>query len=658
MGLPKLLTPVIDAHAALRGPYTAGGAIIRAVVPTALAIAPDLVERHDLEIRTVAPEFRATIPIGRETLFHQIPDAERTRVHSRLRTARIAHGIADFLNEYLRRLNTGSAALVLENVDQADATDRELIAILLRRFDPSLLSLLLCTRTSIEGWPQAEIIEGNTDAAPLGAEDSGDLAARLVASDGTCDDPQALRAYEQLEASERARLHDARADELVTGDWSWRLGAIPYHRERGTDPDAAVTALAAAQDHCFALAFHEACVDLGRRGRARTEPGGGSWWRFTRQMALSLALLGQGEQSEALYDEAYAASADPAVHRVAGYEIAMLYTRHHDPKRHDHMRAMASINAAIAVASLLPDPQDRAFYEIFYQNGKALIELRLGNRAGALRLVDEGIARMDRELPSDRHLLDRCTLLSNRARLLAVLGDTVEALRAYDALLTVDPDYAEYHFDRANLLRSAGQDEAALAAYDIAIRLGPPFPEMYFNRAVLHQAHGDACAALRDLGRVLELEPGYVDAYVNRAGLRTMIGDDDGAADDIRTGLSVDPGNPHLICVRGQLAAAAGDVEQARCDFDTALAAEPGLAAALAGRAALAEAHGDPTAAVRDLTRALAAGEDAALLYNRAVAHRSAGQLAEARTDIAHALTLAPDDPDILQLRVELESAD
>src|SRR5262249_42205360 len=154
---------------------------------------------------------------------------------------------------------------------------------------------------------------------------------------------------------------------------------------------------------------------------------------------------------------------------------------------------------------------------------------------------------------------------------------------------------------------------------------------------------------LRDLSRVLELDPGSTDAYVNRAGLRAMIGDGDGAADDIRTGLSVDPGNPHLICVRGQLAAAAGDAEQARRAFDARLAAEPGLVAALAGRAALAEAHGDPTAAVRDLTRALAAGEDAALLYNRAVAHRSAGQLAEARADIAHALTLAPDDPDIIR---------
>ncbi|GAB3960573.1 hypothetical protein GCM10029978_010220 [Actinoallomurus acanthiterrae] len=656
MGLPELLTPVIDAHAARRGPYTAGGAIIRAVIPTALTIAPDLVERYDLEIRTVAPELRATVPIGRETLFHQIPDAERTRVHSRLRTARIAHGITDFLHEYLSRLNTESAALVLKNVDRADATDHELIAILLRRFDPSLLSLVLCTRTSIEGWPHAEAIEANTDTAPL--DDSADLAARFVAADGTCDDPRALRAYERLEASERARLHDARADELLTGDWSWRLGAIPYHRELGTDPDAAVTALAAAQDHCFALGFHEACVDLGRRGRARTEPGVGSWWRFTRQMALSLALLGQGDESEALYGEACAASADPAVHRVAAYEIAMLYTRHHAPERHDYIRAMASINAAIAIASLLPDPQDRAFYEIFYQNGKALIELRLGNPAGALRLVDEGIRRMDRELPPDRHLLDRCTLLSNRARLLAMLGDTAEALRAYDALLAVDPDYAEYHFDRANLLLAAGQDEAALAAYDTAIRLGPPFPEMHFNRAVLHQARDDSCRALRDLGRVLDLDPGYVDAYVNRAGLRAMIGDDDGAADDIRTGLSVDHGNPHLICVRGQLATAAGDDEQARRDFDTALATEPELVAALAGRAALAEAHGDPATAVRDLTRALAAGEDAALLYNRAVAHRSAGQLAEARADIAHALTLAPDDPDIVQLRTELESID
>ncbi len=619
---------LIDAHARLRGPYAAGGSIVRALVPVA---APDLIERYDLELCTVAPELRATIPVGRETLFEQVAPEERTRIHSSARTTRIAHGLCDFLGHI-----EGPRTIVLENIDHADDTDRELIRVLLRRLDPAVIRLVVCTATR----------EGESAADPVRAD-----ASRFVLTDGTCDDPEVLAAYAALESEERARLHDARADELDGGEWSLRLGAVPFHRERGTDPAAAVAALAFAQDHCFAMAFHHACVDLGRRGRALAEPGSEAWWRFTRQMGLSLTLLGRPSQSEALYAEARAVSEDPVVHRVTGYEIAMLYGRHHDGERRDLRRALAAINDAIAIASLLPDADDRAFYEVFYRNGKAFITMRLGDPEGALRMVDDGIARMNRDFPPDRHPLDRCTLLSNRARLLAMLGDLAGARAAYDDLIAVDPDYAEYRFDRAGLLHAIGDDAHALADYDTAVRLGPPFPEMHHNRAVLRQEIGDLAGALEDLGRVIELDPAYVDAYVNRAGLRVATGDEAGAEADVRDGLAADPGNPHLICVRGQLAA---DPERARADFDAALAQEPGLVAALAGRAALAVDAGAPDDAVADLTRALAAGEEAALLFNRAVAYRSAGRLDEARADLARALMLAPGDSEALSLRDEL----
>ena len=230
--LPPPLIPVIDAHRRLRGPYTAGGAIARAAAKTA---SPDLLARYDLELSTVAPELRATIPVGRETLFNRVRPEERTRVHSSLRTLRIAHGFADFL----RAWGGGGTSLVIENLDEADETDRELFTVLLRRLDPASLTLVLCTAEPAGRWPYAE--------------------------------PLVTGASEAYVAGERAPSRD---------------------RERDTPPGAAVQALADAQDHCFTMAFHHACADYGRRGRALTEPGTPEWWRFTRQMALSLTLLG------------------------------------------------------------------------------------------------------------------------------------------------------------------------------------------------------------------------------------------------------------------------------------------------------------------------------------------------------------------------------
>ncbi|RJL33258.1 tetratricopeptide repeat protein [Bailinhaonella thermotolerans] len=749
---PPPLIPPVDAHARLRGPFTAGGSIVRALVPRLLRAAPELVRAHDLEIRWVAPELRPLVPPTRETLFERIPLADRTRIHSRFRSARVSHGLADLLRDL--PADGSPRSLVVENTHAADPTDRELLEILLRRLDPARLTLVLAGAvpfpagrapvTAHAAAPSREPaavrlggrahgadgasgahaadgtlgtggadgsagVEGGAasgdEASPGPADGAGGVPApsggvwavpsgrgprpgdreatreparRAVAADLTEDDlteddftgddltgdgltgdvtgDGGLAALRALDEKERAALHDARADELAAGEWTWRLGAIPWHRWHGSDPVAAVEALLVAQEHCYAHAFHDACLEFGLRGRELAAYGGADWWRFTKRAALSLTMLGRTREAEELYTEAREASDDPAVHHVAGYEIAMLYARHHEPGRHDYARATAEVNAAIAIASLLPDPHDRAFHEVFYRNGRALIQMRRGDAEGALRAVEEGIARMDAALPPGRHDLDRCTLLSNRARLLTMLGRPEEAVAAYDALLAVDPDYAEYHFDRAGLLHRLGRHAEALAGYDEAVRLGPPFPEMHHNRALLRQALGDEEGALADLGRVLELDPGYVDAYVNRAGLRAAAGDRAGAAADIAEGLSLDPGNPYLICVCAQLAADAGDRAAARADFDRALAAAPDLVAALAGRAALSLDEGDPEAAVADLTRALAVAEDAALLYNRAVAHRAAGRPAAARADLARARELAPDDPDVPALLAALDA--
>lgn len=49
------LLPVVDAHRRLRGPYTAAGAVVRALVRGVLDRAPDLVRRYDIELLSAAP---------------------------------------------------------------------------------------------------------------------------------------------------------------------------------------------------------------------------------------------------------------------------------------------------------------------------------------------------------------------------------------------------------------------------------------------------------------------------------------------------------------------------------------------------------------------------------------------------------------------------
>lgn len=657
VGLAELLPPV-DAHGRLRGPYTAAGTILRALVPGLLEHRPELVQRHDIEVLSASPELREVVPATRETLTSLAVPEERTRFYSRLRTLRIAHGLAELIRDSLddgpRRM------LVIDNAGQADPTDAELMAVMLRRIDPVRLTIVVCAAPSPA--PSPDLVTalrrhaGRRIAQPgpvsrAVAGDDAALAAAYVEGDCTSDDPRLVTAYGKLHPADAARLHDTRADRLeAREELSVRLGAIPFHREHGSDPSGAgARALRFGLDYCIDMGFYDATVDFGRRGRAVIDWADqvSMWWAFTTKMTTALAALGRPEEAEACYDEARAFTANPKYHLQAAYATAMLYTRHHDAEHRDHRKALGWINEAIGISSLLPEPQDRAFHTVFHQNGLALIQVRLGDLTAALRLVDEGLARLDAELPGDKHLLHRSVLLYNKAQVLVSLGRLEEALADYTAVIEADPNYAEYYLDRGNIYRKLGRDKEAMADYETAIRLSPPFPEVYYNRADMLLESGDLEAGLAGLDYVLRLDPGYVDAYVNRAGVRLASGDAAGARADVDAGLVLDPGNPHLTCVLGQLHADAGQTAQARAAYDQAIGRDPGLPAAWAGRAALSHASGDTAAAIADLSRALDLGDDPALRYNRAVGYRTLGRTAEALADLEAAAAFGHDDPDI-----------
>lgn len=661
--LPAPLLQPVDAYRRLRGPYTAAGSIVRGLEDWVLAAAPALVRRHEVELLTVAPELRRSVPASRETLTSLAVPKERTRFYSRLRTLRLAHGLVEFLRDLPVQ---GRVSLVIENLDHADPTDAEFVAVLLRRIDPNRLLVAVGTNAvDLADGPLATALAGYAEPMDMPGGSAGtivgpprpDGAARFVQGDGVSDDPGLLAAYQSSSPAERAHLHDLRADALqANGSPSWSLGAIPYHRERGSDPAAAADAVRAALDYCIDLGFYDATVDLGVRGRAIVDLSSDPdhWWAFTTKMTTSLAALGRSKEAEALYDEARATTTNPTVHVQAAYATAMLYTRHHDADQRNDLRALGWINEAIALSSLHPDPRERAFRVVFNRNGLALIKVHLGELQEALDLVDGGLAELDRQLDHDEYRLHRSVLRYNRGQVYAALGRPDEALADYTAVIDEDPNYPEYHFERGNLLRRLSRNDEALSDYETAIRLSPPFPEVYYNRADLKYTIGDDAGALADFGYVIELDPEYLDAYVNRAGLLIGLRRFDEAHRDVLAGLRIDPRSAHLHCLLGQLATADGDMETARAAFGDAIEADSTLQAAWAGRASLAFEEGDLSGALGDLDRAMELGDSADLRANRAIVLAALGQWAAALSEIDLALTAEPDDPELHRHREEL----
>jgi tetratricopeptide (TPR) repeat protein len=539
---PQPTLALVDAHRRLRGPYTAAGTVLRQLVPSIQARQPALVAAHDIEILAVAPELRTSVPAGRETLTSLAVPAERTRGYSPQRTLRIAHGLVEFLTAAVDH-SAGGQKLVLDNVDAADPTDQEFIAALLRRMDPARITVVVGTAGTDLPHPldlalHQQAIAIRTDPAAKANRAAPEpsqpvLARRYVWSDGSTDDAAAIQAYRSLPPASRAALHEARAAELEqAGEFSLRLGAIPFHHERGQDAGGVgVEALCAALEHCVDMGFYHAAVDLGRRGRAvvdrTSQPE--AYWACTMRLATSLMLLDRTVEAEALYEEARAAIDTPSVHMRTAYATAMLYTRYHAADRKDHDKALTWMDTALASARTWPDPAERAFHTAFQENGLALVEVHRGNLAEALRLVCAGLDRMDAELGPEEHRPHRSVLRYNRGQVHAALGDLDRALADYDAVIEADPNYSEYHLDRGNLLRRLGRPADALADYEAAIRCSPPYPEAYYNRADTLAELGETDRALADFGYVLELDPDHADARLNLAGLLLARGEVDAA---------------------------------------------------------------------------------------------------------------------------------
>ncbi|MEV6722597.1 tetratricopeptide repeat protein [Streptomyces xanthochromogenes] len=633
-------------HQWLRGPCTALTALLRRQVPEAWQAWPDLVDEHRTALLYLVPELAEHIGPPPPSLVNDTPHEERTRYFAERMIRATSHGVVDFLLAHARRRPGPPLTLAFDDVHAASRTEQEFLALLLRRADPGLLRVAVAAGEGPLLPELAAAIREFTEllvAAPASRPAPVPDARGYVRSDCTGDDPAAYAAYRALPAEVRAALHDERAAELeARPDRGLLIGAIPNHRERGADPrGAGRRALRTALELCVAIGYSQATVDLGMRGRALCDPDTDAedYCHFTAKAASALVPLGRYEECVTLYRELRRRYPTPRVQMSTSYALAVLHTRFLEPRDHD--LALEHMNNARALAALEPDPVLGAYYQVFQDNGLALVAMHRGDLELSHELTTRGIARLERELPSDRYVVHRSQLLHNRARVRSALGRLEEAHADFTELIARDPHYVEYHMDRADVRRGLGDLAGALAGYDRAVEVSVPMPELFHNRGGVRAEAGDVEGALADFARALDLEPAEPAPRLARAALLIEADRPREALAELRAGLALHGEDARLLCLAGLAEQALGEPESARAAYDRALAADPSNVPALTDRAVLTFEQGDPLGAVADLTAALAlGGEDPDVLYNRGFALAAAGEPAQALADFSRALAL------------------
>ena len=226
------------------------------------------------------------------------------------------------------------------------------------------------------------------------------------------------------------------------------------------------------------------------------------------------------------------------------------------------------------------------------------------------------------------------------------------ALADFEASIQADPNRWKAVHNRGVSRAVEGQLEAALADFARVIQLQPQYDNAWFNRAEVLYELGRYDQAASDYAAALERRPDDRAARTGLAHCRFRIGRLQEAISDYSAVVAAAPGDLDALINRAEAYQAAGQWEQAALDYRESLHSPDRTPRALASAAWFMATCPEarfraPQKALELSQQALASAESptARLLDTVAAARANSGDFEGARSAIAEAVSLAPQDP-------------
>jgi len=667
----------INCHRNLRGPYTGIGELLRNVVPTAYQRYPELVIAHGTEILAVAPELKALAIASTETLTSAAVGEERTIYYSHLRTQRLAHGIIDFLLEYIAATKQETPyAIVFDNVHLADALDQELLSILLRRADPQQLTLTVSTAATALAEPLLSVLTAQARLIQLQPpqEQAGKAAEwhipnhweqwLLRCTDGwrgewepfqsmaeqlaTIAAPTAEMSFaqgvqyllEQLPETLLAEKAQAYIESDCTSDNPVEKAA--YDVVEVASRQQFHDARAAALEEQEPWTLHLGAIPLHREhGKEPGEAG-----VRTLQAALDYCL------GMAFYE----AAAD------FGYRGRKLFDWEQQPDRYwtltwNTTTALTALERGAEAEGLFDEIRELTSNPVFHMHAAyatAMLYTRhlapeRRNLHVAKRWVQEAIA-ISQLLPDPKERAFRTVFHQNGLALIEVrLGRPFEAQRlVVEGLerLNRELEPGEHRlqrsvmlYNRAQVNNVLGKLDEALADFTTLIAQDPHYSEYYFDRGNMYRRLKRNEEALEDYNAAIRYGPPYPEVYYNRAGLLSILGREDEALADYTYVLELEPDHIDALINRASILYESGEYSTARSDSERGLALSPGNAQLLCTLGLIEMEEQNLEEAQRAFTVALERDPTLVAAWtNRAILAFERGDADAAIADLSHAL--------------------
>lgn len=178
--------------------------------------------------------------------------------------------------------------------------------------------------------------------------------------------------------------------------------------------------------------------------------------------------------------------------------------------------------------------------------------------------------------------------LADLARVYEAAGAFAPALKAWDALLAVESQRAEWWLNAAELQAAAGETRVAKQRLGRARELGFSEGAFYWRLGQLAESLGEQVDAKADYLRAVDLDATLLPAWLRLIAMYRSIGDEGEARRTFEAALAAHPDAPELLLDRGKRFRDRGNWEQAVTDFERVMELEPDLVGA---RYATAQAY-------------------------------------------------------------------
>ena len=162
-----------------------------------------------------------------------------------------------------------------------------------------------------------------------------------------------------------------------------------------------------------------------------------------------------------------------------------------------------------------------------------------------------------------------------QANEMAKQGEYEGAIRGYDRVIEIDPNFADAYYNRGVAKVRLKEFQEAIEDFDKAIELKPDDIFCYLNRGVAKDQIKEFPEAIKDFDEAVKLDPEYPYSYVNRGIAKAKLGNHEGAVADFDKAVDLKPDDAEFYFNRGIAKAKLGNHEGAVADFDKAVDLKP-----------------------------------------------------------------------------------